>query len=148
MSCLSLSLTARSVIFGGTPKAIELQTPLPPTIRPSDSMQQWDIVRVRLNPRDRDLHLAVVISCEEDCLDPRVSRINVLYGSKRQPAAALDSWQTQLNGADGLEYSTVIDCGLFYLVDKSACVSIMGRVSHERRRQIGRKICEILRLPR
>lgn len=110
-------------------------------------MHQWDIVRVRLNPRDRDEHPAVVISCEEDCLDPRVARVNVLYGSKRAPAAATEPWQVQLNGADGLDHATVVDCGLFYLVNKSACATTIGRVGVERRRQVGRKICEILRLP-
>jgi hypothetical protein len=111
-------------------------------------VHQWDIMQVRLNPRDRDSHPAVVISCEEDCLDARRLRINVLFGSKRQPAATTEAWQVQLNGADGLEFSTVVDCGLFYLVDKAACVTTVGRVALERRRQIGRKICEVLRLPR
>ena len=111
-------------------------------------MHQWDLVRVRINPRDRDAHPAVVLSCEEDCLDPHLLRINVLYGSKRAPADRLESWQVQLNGADGLDVATAFDCGLFYLVDKAACSPTAGRVSLERRRQIGRKITEILRLSR
>jgi len=113
-------------------------------------MHQWEIVRVRLNPKDRDPHPAVIISCAEDCLDPHLLRVNVLYGSgsKRPPAASLDPRQVHLNGADGLEFATAVDCGLFYLVEKSACSLAIGQVSVERRRQIGRKINEILRLPR
>jgi len=111
-------------------------------------MHQWDIVRVRINPRDRDEHPAIVISSEEDCINPHVLRVNVLYGSKRPPAADPKPWQAQLNGADGLEHHTLVDCALFYLVDKTACATTIGRVSLERRRQVGRKICEILRLPR
>jgi len=111
-------------------------------------MHQWDIVRVRINPRDRDAQPAVVLSCEEDCLDPHLQRVNVLYGSKRPPADLLEPWQVQLNGADGLDFPTAFDCGLFYLVDKAACSPTTGRVSLERRRQVGRKINEILRLSR
>jgi hypothetical protein len=109
-------------------------------------MHQWEIVRVRFNPKDRDAHPAVVISCEEDCLDPQLLRINLLYGSKRPPAAPLAPWQVHLNSADGLDFGTAIDCGVFYLVDKASCSAAIGQVSSERRRQIGRKINEVLRL--
>jgi hypothetical protein len=111
-------------------------------------MHQWDIVRVKVNPRDRDAHPAVVLSCEEDCQDPQFLRVNVLYGSKRPPAAALESWQVQLNGADGLDHATSVDCGVVYLVPKAACSAPVGTVSLERRRAIGRKLNEVLRLPR
>lgn len=111
-------------------------------------MHQWDIVRVRLRPADRDPHPAVVISCEEDCQDPQLRRVNVLYGSKQPPAAELCPWQILLNHADGLDFRTAVDCGLFYLVDKEACSAAIGTVSHERRRALGRRIIEILRLPR
>ena len=111
-------------------------------------MHQWDIVRVRINPKDRDAHPAVVISCEEDCQDSEFFRVNVLYGSKKPPASSLQPWQVLLNGADGLDFRTAIDCGVFYLVDKSACSPAIGSVSLERRRAIGRKMIEILRLPR
>ena len=111
-------------------------------------MHQWDIVRVRINPKDRDAHPAVVLSCEEDCQDPELLRINVLYGTKRPPGALLEPWQVLLNGADGLDFQTAVDCGVIYLVPKAACSATTGCVSLERRRMIGRKINEILRLPR
>ncbi len=111
-------------------------------------MHQWDIVRVRINPKDKDAHPAVVISCEEDCRAPEFLRVNVLYGSKRSPATAVEPWQILLNGSDGLDFQTAVDCGVFYLVSKDACSSPLGSVSLERRRQIGRKINEVLRLPR
>lgn len=38
-------------------------------------LHQWDIVRVRIQPRDRDPHPAVVVSCEEDCQDERILRV-------------------------------------------------------------------------
>jgi len=111
-------------------------------------MHQWEIVRVRINPRDRDAHPAVVLSCEEDCQDPQLPRINVLYGSKKPPGSPFDPWQVMLNGADGLDHLTAVDCGLFYLVEKASCSPAVGNVGIERRRAIGRKINEILRLPR
>jgi hypothetical protein len=111
-------------------------------------MHQWDIVRVRINPKDRDAHPAVVLSCEEDCQDPEFLRVNVLYGSKRPPGSAVDPWQVLLNGADGLDLPTVVDCGVIYLVPKTSCSAAVGCVSLERRRLIGRKINEVLRLPR
>jgi len=111
-------------------------------------MHQWDIVRVRINPKDRDAHPAVVLSCEEDCQDPEFLRVNVLYGSKKAPAQRIDPWQVLLNGADGLDFQTAVDCGVFYLVLKSSCSPVVGSVGLERRRQMGRKINEILRLPR
>ena len=111
-------------------------------------MHQWDIVQVRINPKDRDAHPAVVVSCEEDCRDAEFLRINVLYGSKRPPAAGLEPWQVLLNGADGLDFQTSVDCGVFYLVPKTACTPALGSVSLERSRLIGRKINEVLRLPR
>lgn len=69
-------------------------------------------------------------------------------GSKRPPASSLQPWQVMLNGADGLDFQTAVDCGVFCLVSKDACSPAVGCVSLERRRQIGRRINEILRLPR
>lgn len=111
-------------------------------------MHQWDIVKVKVNPKDRDAHPAVILSCEEDCQDREFLRVNVLYGSKRAPAAALEPWQVMLNGADGLDFQTAVDCGVFYLVPKASCTLAIGSVSLERRRAIGRRISEVLRLPR
>ena len=111
-------------------------------------MHQWDIVRVRLNANDRDAHPAVVISCEEDCQDPEFLRVNVLYGSKKAPAEGVQPWQVVLNSADGLDFRTAVDCGVVYLVNKRDCSPAIGAVTFERRRLIGRKMIEILRLPR
>ena len=85
-----------------------------------------DLDRVRINEHDRDAHPAVVISCEEDCRDPEFLRMNVLYGLKKPPAANLEPWQGVLNGADGLDFRTVVDCGNFYLVNKSVWPSAIG----------------------
>jgi hypothetical protein len=49
-------------------------------------IEQWDIVRFRINSADRDLHPGVVISAAEWCADDRKLRLNVLACSKRVPA--------------------------------------------------------------
>lgn len=89
----------------------------------------------------------MVLSCEEDGQDAHVRRDPVLYGTKRVSTASAAPWQVILNGADGLDFQTLADCGIFYLVNKDGCSASIGSVGVERRRAIGRRINEILRLP-
>jgi hypothetical protein len=113
----------------------------------SGEVHQWDIVRVRIRPEDRDEHPAIVLSGEEFCADRRRNVINVLYGTTRRPAGAVDVYEVVLNGADGLERATVFSCGHFYTVDRRKITGTLGRVAVERRRQIGRKIVATYRFP-
>ncbi len=108
--------------------------------------RQWDIVRFRIKPSDRDLHPGVVISGEEWCASDHTTNLNLMACSKRPPAAVLKSHQVQLNGADGLEFATTVDCRFFYIIQKDSVASVIGHVTSERRRAIGRKINEVLRL--
>jgi len=109
--------------------------------------RQWDIVKVRIHPEDRDEHPAVVLSREEFCLDAKRRMLNVLYGTSRRPAEAVSALEVVLNGADGLERATVFSCGHLFTISKEKVSLVAGRVSPERRRQIGRKIVEAFRLP-
>ena len=111
------------------------------------AVHQWDVVRVRINPEDRDEHPAVVLSCEEFCLSPSRGKLNVLYGTSRRPGERLEPYEITLNGADGLERPTVFNCGHLYTVDRRKITATMGRVAAERRRLIGRTIVAIYRLP-
>lgn len=108
---------------------------------------QWDIVRVRINPEDRDEHPAVIISPDEDCADLTRTKLNVLYGTTRRPGAAPRAHEVVLNGADGLDHPTLFSCGYFYSVPRAKISGAIGRVGPERRRQIGRKIVGTYRLP-
>ena len=110
-------------------------------------LHQWDIVKVRINPEDRDEHPAVVISPEELCVDLRKTKLNVLYGTTRRPSEAPSAHEVVLNGADGLEHPTLVGCAYFYGVDRRKITANIGRVAQERRRQVGRKIVASLRLP-
>ena len=111
------------------------------------NIAQWDIVRVRINPNDEDEHPAIVISCDEFCADAGKAQINVLYGSTRRPAIQPRGYHVTLNGADGLDHPTLFSCGHLYSVDRRKITANIGRVAHERRRQIGRKIIATYRLP-
>lgn len=111
------------------------------------AVHQWDIVRVRINPDDRDEHPAVVLTCEEFCLSSGRHKLNVLYGSSRRPTEKPEPYEITLNGADGLERPTVFNCGHLYTVDRRKITAAIGRVVPERRRQIGRTIVAIYRLP-
>lgn len=109
--------------------------------------RQWDIVRVRIRPEDRDEHPAVILTCDEFCADEHRHSLNVLYGTTRRPSVSPDSYEVTLNGADGLEHPTLINCGHLYTVDRRKISAVTGRVAPERRRQIGRKIVATYRLP-
>lgn len=46
----------------------------------------------------------------------------------------------------GLEFQSAVDCRFFYIISKEGVSDVIGRVSPERRRVIGRKLNEVLRL--
>jgi hypothetical protein len=108
---------------------------------------QWDIVRVRINPEDRDERPAIVFSPDEHCADSSRAKLNVLYGTTRRPSQPPRVHEAQLNGADGLDHATVFNCAYFYSVPRTRITGIIGRVGLERRRQIGRKIVGVFRIP-
>lgn len=108
---------------------------------------QWDIVRVRISPEDRDEHPAVIISSPEHCADTSRANLNVLYGTTRRPGRVPGAHEAPLNGADGLDHPTLFNCGYFYSVPRAKISAALGRVAPERRRQIGRKIVATYRLP-
>lgn len=109
-------------------------------------VRQWDIVMVRINAADSVAHPAVILSRDEVCTDERRKRVNVLYGSTHRPAETIPTLAVRLNGADGL-HGTLFDCSHVYTVEKAKFIETAGRVSRERRKQIGRKILQAYRLP-
>lgn len=48
-------------------------------------LRQWDVVKVRINPTDRDEHPAIILSADE-IAGGRADRVNILYGSTKRPA--------------------------------------------------------------
>lgn len=104
------------------------------------NLRRWDIVFVRTDENDPAGHPGVVLSPEEMLEDPKSQRFNVLMGSKKSPAYPAQSRHVMLNGADGLEFVTLVDCALVVVVRKSSILRLAGTVSLERRREIARKV--------
>lgn len=109
-------------------------------------VRQWDIVRFRIRPHDTELHPGIVLSGEEWCASAHTTNLNVLACSKRVPAIGVKPHQVVLNGADGLEFQSTVDCRFIHIITKAGVAEGIGRVSSERRRAIGRKLNEVLRL--
>ncbi|MBI3885103.1 MAG: type II toxin-antitoxin system PemK/MazF family toxin [Opitutae bacterium] len=103
-------------------------------------LAQWDVVRVRVRPADKDSHPAVVISRIDMCRDARVPVVNVLYGTTRRPASAPVATDVVLNGAEGLDRPTLVSCDHFHTVAKASIEGRYGRVTFERRRVLSRTI--------
>jgi hypothetical protein len=82
----------------------------------------------------------VILSGENTLEDPKQLRFNVVLGSKKPPAASTADHQVLLNGADGLEHLTQVDCSLVYVARKSSIIRSTGNVSLARRREIQRRI--------
>ena len=96
--------------------------------------------------KDRVGHPAIVLSHEARLADARMERINVLMGTKKQPAESAREHQVVLNGADGLEFLTLVDCAFVYSARKSAVLRSVGVVSFHRRQEIQRKVRAFLGL--
>jgi len=109
-------------------------------------LRRWDIVFVRADEKDTTGHPGVVLSHEDMLDDPKHQRFNVVMGSKKPPAASAAPRHVLLNGADGLEFVTLIDCGLVGVVRKASVLRMAGVVSWERRKEIQRKVRSYLGL--
>lgn len=104
------------------------------------NLRRWDIVFVRADERDEVGHPGVVLSPEDILEDERLTRINVLMGSKKSPAYSPQPRHVVLNGADGLDHLTVVDCSLVMVAAKSRVLRLAGTVTLERRKEIARKV--------
>ena len=104
------------------------------------NLRRWDIAFLRVDDNDPTGHPAVVLSGENTLSDPKQHRFNVLLGTKKPPAAASADHQVLLNGADGLDHLTQVDCSLVYVARKSTVLRLAGTVSLERRKAIARKV--------
>ena len=109
------------------------------------SLKQWDVVKVRINPTDRDEHFAIVLSPSE-IAGGNWPKVNVLYGSTKRPAIAVRPGQFLLDTADGVEHLTVFECVFFPVVLKTQISAVVGSVSLARRRPLQKVIAESLRL--
>jgi mRNA-degrading endonuclease toxin of MazEF toxin-antitoxin module len=101
---------------------------------------RWDIVFLRVDENDPVGHPAVVLSSDDIMGNPRHLRFNAVAGTKRPPARTLAPSEVILNGSDGLGFQTVVECGIVIVARKQSVLRLGGRVCHERRREIARKV--------
>jgi mRNA-degrading endonuclease toxin of MazEF toxin-antitoxin module len=110
----------------------------------SVAIQQWDVVKVRVNSTDRDEHPVIVLSPTEVCMG--ANNINIIYGSTKRPAMLIKPHQVVLDKEDGCEHLTVFNCNFFPVINKANVTERLGSVSANRRRQLYQKLAEVLRL--
>ena len=103
-------------------------------------MNRWDVVFIPTDENDQTGHPAVVLSPPDILSDPRQTRINVVVGTKMQPAERVRPHQVILNGADGLEFTTLLNCALVYQVRKAKILRIAGSVSYARRGAVATRL--------
>jgi hypothetical protein len=101
-------------------------------------MNRWDVVFVRTEEKERDGHPAVVLSSPDILDDSGQQRFNIVLGTKKQPAEHARGHHVILDDADGLEFTTLVDCSLVYVARKSSVLRSSGSVTVHRRQQIQR----------
>ncbi len=105
-------------------------------------MKQWEIW---LYPFEKErTHPVVILSADERA--ERAEQVNGLLCVSLRGGQNLRSAEVMLNSADGLDWETACRCDVFYLLPRAHFHRRLGQVSVARRRAIGRKINEVLRL--
>jgi hypothetical protein len=104
------------------------------------TFRRWDVVFLRIDERDAVGHPAVVLSSDDVMTEDRQQRFNVVAGTKKQPAEDARNHHVILDEADGLTFSTLVDCSLVYVARKSSIIRSAGSVTMHRRQQIQRTI--------
>ena len=108
--------------------------------------RRWEIVFLRTDEKDRDGHPAVILSTDDVMADTKQQRFNVVTGTKKQPAEQARHHHVVLDAADGLEFTTLVDCSLVYVARKTSILRTGGVVTVHRRQQIQRGIRSYLGL--
>jgi len=99
-------------------------------------MKQWEIWTCDF--ADAGPHPAVIISHPDRA--ERAPLINVLICSSQQAARPARDYEVLLNGADGLDWETLVKCDLMYLIEREQLYHRRGLVTHARRRAIVQRI--------
>ena len=104
------------------------------------TFRRWDIVFIRVDEKDATGHPAVVLSSDDLMAEGKQRRFNVVTGTKKQPAEGARNHHVILDEADGLAFSTLVDCSLVYVARKSSIIRSGGTVTVHRRQQIQRTV--------
>lgn len=76
-------------------------------------------------------HPAVIVSHAARARNK--AQVEVLLGSTRRAGRAPNENEVLLNGADGLDWETLVRCDLIYAVPKESLARKQGRVTSERK---------------
>ena len=117
---------------------------MPANMSTNQDLKQWDIVKVHVQPNDRDEHPAIILSPTEAL--SAFARVCVFYGTTKRPAKNIEPGQILLNGSDGLDHLTVFDTLQIYMVSKTSITQKISEVSHVRRAALKRLIISTYRL--
>ena len=98
----------------------------------------------RFNFGERGEHPCVLISSSELCA--RSKYINILYCTSQRQSRPPKPHEVLLNGADGLDRETFVDCSALWLVESEKLYGQRGTVTHARRNAIRDKLRDIFRL--
>lgn len=101
-------------------------------------MNAWDIYTYDFP--DAGSHPAVIVSGPERTA--RKPFVSVLFGSSQRASRPPDATEVLLNGADGLDWETLLKCDLIHAVKKSELRNKRGTVSPARRRQVVQRMIE------
>ena len=109
------------------------------------AFKQWDIIMFPFSRERR--HPAVIISNDETCQNADIEEVNALICTSAKVNRGPKPTEEVLDGADGLDWKTMVRCDRIYLLPKAQFDDHKGSVSRDRRHFIARKIVEALRLP-
>lgn len=95
-------------------------------------MNQWDIWTYDFP--SAGAHPAIIVSHPDRVA--RASMVNILIASSHRANRPPRENEVLLNGADGLDWETLVKCDLMYLVERERLFQRRGSVTEARRRQI------------
>jgi mRNA-degrading endonuclease toxin of MazEF toxin-antitoxin module len=107
-------------------------------------MKHWEIWKFPYPADDRS-HWFVILSSTSWCENPNVSLVNGLLCTTLRPGGRqLKAHEVRLDAADGFEWDTVVKCSHVHELPKARAVQGLGEISAARRREIVRRVNEIL----
>ena len=99
-------------------------------------MKQWDIWTCDF--AEAGPHPAILVSHPDRIAHAPL--VNVLIGSSQRATRPPRENEAVLNGADGLDWETLVKCDLMYLVEKDRLYRRRGSVGTARRRALVQRI--------
>jgi hypothetical protein len=106
-------------------------------------MKQWELWKFPYPAEDRP-HWFVIISPTAWCESPNTAVVNgLLCTTLRPPGRELKTHEVRLDGADGLDWDTVVKCSHIHELPKLKATERRGPVVRPRRVEIGRCLTRV-----